>query len=47
MKAINLLYDMESETRVQLVQPLETLAKMSKASHAIAEALEAEQDPGK
>ena len=39
-----LLFDPESQTRVELVQPLEALAKMSKASHVVLEVLEDVQD---
>ena len=42
IKAIKLLFNSESQSRVELVEPLETLAKMSKASHAIQEALDDE-----
>ena len=35
VKALNLLFDKESDEEVRLDQPLETLAKINKASHAI------------
>ena len=36
-KAVALLYDTEQKESVELVQPLESLAKMMKAMHVIEE----------
>lgn len=44
VKAISVLFDRESQHSAELVEPLETLAKMGKASHAIREAIADDKD---